>query len=39
MAAVLAAAPEPPVLPAHMRPDGEEQLRALLQPFGMDSPL
>jgi glycosyltransferase involved in cell wall biosynthesis len=37
--AVLHAAPAAPVLPAHMRPDGGEQLRALLQPFGMDSPI
>jgi glycosyltransferase involved in cell wall biosynthesis len=26
-------------LPAHFRPTGEEQLRQLLQPFGIDSPL
>ncbi len=37
--AILQAAPVASPLPAHMRPDGSEQLRALLQPFGMDSPL
>jgi glycosyltransferase involved in cell wall biosynthesis len=29
----------PGVLPAHLRPDGDEQLRALLKPFGVESPL
>ena len=26
-------------LPSHLRPDGDARLRALLAPFGMESPL